>query len=137
MFLNNMFQKFDHLPPSGKNPSPVDSPSIFYCLHQRLIPPLSNNFHVISQTSFIFSCSHCSCTIFISPSYSLHTQAMLIFLIMPVLINVHYLQLVVFSSEKGLNGQKHSSSDSHQPIKQSSSPSKIYHSSPTPYSNAI
>ena len=79
MFLNNMFQKSDHLTPSGKNPSPVDSPSIFYCLHQRLIPPLSNNFHVISQTSFIFSCSHCSCTIFISPSYSLHTQAMLIF----------------------------------------------------------
>ena len=37
---------------------------------------------------------------------------------MPILINVQYLQIVVFSFEKGLNGPKHSSSDSHQPIKQ-------------------
>ena len=36
-----------------------------------------------------------------------------------------------------LNGQKHSSSDSHQPIKQSTSPSKVYHSSPSPYSDAV
>ena len=39
-----------------------------------------------------------------------------------ILINVQYLQIAVFSFEKGLNGQKHSSSDSHQPAKQSSSP---------------
>ena len=54
-----------------------------------------------------------------------------------ILINVQYLQIVVFSFEKGLNGQKFPSSDSHQPIKQSLSLSKIYHSSTTPYSNAI
>ena len=36
---------------------------------------------------------------------------------MSILINVQYLQTVVFGFEKGLNGPKHSS-DSHQPIKQ-------------------
>ena len=38
-----------------------------------------------------------------------------------ILINVQYLQIVLFSFEKGLNDQKYSSSDSHQPIKQSPS----------------
>ena len=33
------------------------------------------------------------------------------------LINVQYLQNVVFSFEKGLSGQNHSLSDSHNPIK--------------------
>ena len=48
-----------------------------------------------------------------------------------ILINVKYLQIVVLSFEKYLNGH---SSDSHQPIKQSLSP---YRSSPTPYNNAV
>ena len=54
---------------------------------------------------------------FILPLYSLHTQFMLIL----ILINVQNLQIVVFSFEKGLKGQKHSSADFHQPIKQSPS----------------
>ena len=39
-----------------------------------------------------------------------------------ILISVQYLQIVVFNFEKGLNGQKHPSLDSHQPIQQSLSP---------------
>ena len=42
------------------------------------------------------SCSHCSCTIFILLPYSLYAQVMLILM----LINVQYLQNVVFSFEK-------------------------------------
>ena len=37
-------------------------------------PQSNNNFHVITHKNFIFSCSHCSCTIFILNSYSLYTQ---------------------------------------------------------------
>ena len=127
MFLNNMFQKSDHLSPLWKCPPPsTPAPPSFYCLHQRLTaPPLNKNFHVISQENFIFSCSHCSCTIFILPSYSLRTQVKLIL----ILINVQYLQIVVFSFKKGLIGQKYSSSDSHQPIRQ--------YPSFSPNSNAI
>ena len=60
---------------------------------------------------------------FILTSYSLYTQ------VMPslILINVQYLQNVVFSFENFLNSQNHSSSDSHQLIKHSRS-SKISHS---------
>ena len=46
-------------------------------------------------------------------SYSLSSDAKLIL----ILIGVDYLQSVVFSFEKGLNGQNHSSLDSHRPIK--------------------
>ena len=85
---------------------------------------------------FIFSCSHCSSTIFILISYSLFTQVMLSF----VLINVQYLQNVVFSFEKGLNGQVYSSSDSNHLIKKNP-PSKISHSpylgDPPPQLNTI
>ena len=69
--------------------------------------------------NIIFSCSHCSCNIFILTSQSLYIQVKLI----SIFINVHYLQQVVFSFEKGLNGQYHSSSGSHYLIK--ISPSKI------------
>ena len=44
-------------------------------------------------------------------SYSLHTQVMVIL----ILINVQYLQNVVFSFEKGLSGQNHALSDSRHP----------------------
>ena len=60
---------------------------------------------------FIFSCSHCSCTIFILTSYSLYTQVMLIL----ILMDVQYLHNVVFRMVKN-----HSLPDSHQPIKKSS-----------------
>ena len=56
---------------------------------------------------------YCCCTIFISTPYSLYTQVMLIL----ILINVQYLQNVVFSFEGGSNGQNHSSSGSHHLIK--------------------
>ena len=51
--------------------------------------------------NFIFSCSNRSCTVFILTSYSLYTQVMLII----ILIDVQFLQNVVFSFEKGANGQ--------------------------------
>ena len=54
-----------------------------------------------------------SFTIFILTSHSLCTQVMLIL----ILIDFHYLQNVVFSFVKGLNGQMHYSSDSNHPIK--------------------
>ena len=65
--------------------------------------------------TFIFSCSYCSSTIFIVTSYSLYTQVMLIL----ILIDVQYSQNVVFSFEKGSNGQIHFFSDSHHLIKKS------------------
>ena len=66
------------------------------------------------RPSKVFSCSHCSCTIFILLSYSLYIQIMLIL----ILIGVQHLQNVAFSFEKGLKGQNHSS-DFHHPIKKS------------------
>ena len=49
-----MFQKSDHLPPSGKIP-PVDPPTKFLLPPPKVNPhPLNNNSHVISQkTSFL------------------------------------------------------------------------------------
>ena len=52
---------------------PSGPPPKFYILHQRLISPLNNNFHV---KSFIFSCSHCCCTIFILMYYFHFTFAL-------------------------------------------------------------
>ena len=49
----------------------------------------------------MFSYSHCSCTIFILTSYSLHTKVMLIL----ISTDVQYLQNVVYSFEKGSDGQ--------------------------------
>ena len=47
--------------------------------------------------------------------HTIYTQVMLLF----ILINVQYLQNVVFSFEKGLSGQNHSLSDSHHLIEKS------------------
>ena len=55
---------------------------------------------------------------FILTSYFLYTQVMLIL----ILINVQYLQNVLFSFEKSLNGQIHSPLDSHHQIKKVLSP---------------
>ena len=54
-----------------------------------------------------------SCTIFVLVSYSLDIQVMLIL----ILINVQYSQKAIFSFEKGLIGQNHSSSCSHCLVK--------------------
>ena len=85
-----------HSPPPGKIP-----PS-------RCTPP--NKIFIFS-----FTCSHCSCIIFVLISYSLYTQVVPIL----ILIDVQYLQKAVFCLEKGLNGQNRSSSGSHLPIKKS------------------
>ena len=61
-------QKFAHSPPP----------------HQIFIP---------FDQNIIFSCSHCSCTIFCLSSYSFETQVMLIL----ILIDVQYSQNAVFS----------------------------------------
>ena len=68
----------------------------------------------------IFSCSHCSCTIFVLISYPFYTQVMLIL----ILIDVQYLQNAVFSFEKGSNSRNHSYSGSHHSVKKNY-PSKI------------
>ena len=96
------WSKITYRPPTRKStPRRLPLPN-FYPPNLRFIPPPTE-------------CSHCSCTIFILPSYSLYTQVMLIL----ILINVQYLQNVVFSFEKGSSGQNHSLSDSHQPVEKS------------------
>ena len=60
------------------------------------------------KTVSIFSCRHCSSSVFVLISYSLDTQVMLIL----ILIDVQYSKKAVFSFEKGLNRQNHSSSGS-------------------------
>ena len=95
------------LPPHGKIPSFVESPTKF----------LSPSTKYQIPCFYLFSCSHCCYNIFLFSILtlysSLYTQAMLIL----ILINVHWLQKVVSSFEKGSNSQNHSSSDSHNPIK--------------------
>ena len=72
-----------------------------------------SQFNLIKKV--IFSCSHCSCTIFVLISYSFETQIMLIL----ILIDVQYSQNAVFSFEKFSNRQNHSSSDSYHLVKKS------------------
>ena len=74
---------------------------------------LSTIFKIWPNKNSIFSCSYCSCTIFVLISYPLDTQVMLIF----ILIYVLYSQKAPFSFEKGSNGQNLSSSGSHHPVK--------------------
>ena len=59
------------------------------------IPPHQGSFP-LSLKNFIFSCSYCSCTIFILTSYSLYTQVILIL----ILIDVQYLQNVFSALKK-------------------------------------
>ena len=73
----------------------------FWLSHFRVFPkfPLPKN-KKRTIKNLIFSCSCCSCTMFIVSSYSVHTG------------HVQYLQNAVFSFEKGSNGQNPSLSDS-------------------------
>ena len=66
---------------------------------------------ITPSENFIFSCSNCSCTIFVLTSYSSYTQVMLILLI----FNIY--RMFFFNFKKSRNGQIHSSSDSQHPIK--------------------
>ena len=76
------------------------------------LPPKVNSTQEKNK-NVIFSCSHCSCTIFVLISYSFETQIMPIL----ILIGVQYSQNVVFSFETFSNRQNHSSSDSHYLVK--------------------
>ena len=82
------------------------------------------NFQGKPNKNLISSCSHWSCTSFVLTWCSLDKQVMLNL----ILIDVQYLQKVVFSFEKGSNHQNHCSSGSHYPVK--NSPSKISDSLP-------
>ena len=76
--------------------------------HQIFIPSHQKSIQH-NKKNVIFSCSHCSCIILVLISYSFETQIMLIL----ILIDVQYSQNAVFSFEKFLNRQNHSSSGSH------------------------
>ena len=78
--------------------------------HQIYIPSHRNS---ILQNKFFFSWVDCSCTIFVLISYSFKGQSMLIL----ILIDAQYSQNAVFSFEKFLNRQNHSSSGSHHLVK--------------------
>ena len=78
------------------------SPANVFSLPRKVNSTESKNKNVI------FSCSHCSCTIFVLISYSFETYIMLIL----ILIDVQYSQNAVFSFKKFSNHQNHSSSDS-------------------------
>ena len=89
-----------HLPPPTPN---------FYSL-----PPKVNSTRQ-KDKNFIFSCSHCSCPIFVLISNSFETQVMLIL----ILIDVQYSQNAGFSFQKFSILQNHSSSCSHHLVKKS------------------
>ena len=75
------------------------SPANVYSLPRKVNSTQSKNKNVI------FSCSNCSCTIFVLISYSFETYIMLIL----ILIDAQYSQNAVFSFEKFSNHQNHSS----------------------------
>ena len=91
-------KKFAHLPPPHH---------IFIPSYRRSIQPNKN----------LFSCRHCSCTIFVLISYSFKAQIMLIL----ILIDVQYSQNAEFSFEKFSIRQNHSSSGSHHLVKKTPS----------------
>ena len=88
------------IPPLRKIPSPVDSPHHIFIPLQIQFPPTS----------------YCSCSIFVLISYSLDTQVMSILILTDVQYSYH---IVIFSFEKGLNCQNHSSSGSLHLVKKS------------------
>ena len=90
-----------------------------------LIPPTRRNYHpnkflflppphphliivfmLSANKNFIFSFRHCFCTI------TLFAHMLIL-----IFIEIQFLRNVVFTFEKGSNGQNHSSSDSHRQIK--------------------
>ena len=110
------FVHFPHLKQSPQQTPPLSQ--IFIPSPQKIIslPSLSHNQikkFKLSPNNLIFSCSHCSCTIFVLISYSFDTQVTLILILMDVL----HSQNAVFSFEKGFNCQNNSSSSSHYPVK--------------------
>ena len=102
--------------PTGGWGSPSHQPNVCSSPHQTPPPPSPfphRQKFILPTKQFIFSYNHCSCTIFILTLNYLYIEVVLIL----ILIDVQYLQNVVFRFKKGLNGQNHSLSDSHHPIK--------------------
>ena len=106
------------LPYWGGSGSPPHQAKIYSFPHlenppqPNVYPPPStkqqfSSYNLIKTVS-IFSCRHYSSSVFVLISYSLDTQVMLIL----ILIDVQYSKKAVFSFEKSLNRQNHSSSGS-------------------------
>ena len=97
----------------------------FLSPYQTLItpPPLNKNLKIFilqPNKNFIFSGSHCSCTIFVSISYPLHTQVILILILS---VGVH---------KKGSKFQNNSSLGSHHLQKKSSQAELLIPTPPPP-----
>ena len=105
--MNNTFQKFNILPQSGKISSP---PQHSHSTKFFLPPPKFNLSPPAPPLNSTIDLSLLQYYLLLSSNS----------------FNVQYLQIVVFSFEKTLNDQKHSSSDSRQPIKQSLSPQQNF-----------
>ena len=89
----------------GGVPPPIKNLLIHPLPTKFLFPPTDSQFNLTKIKNILFSCSHCSCTIFVLIPYSFKTQIMLIW----ILIDVQYLQ--------SLNRQNHSSSGFHHLVK--------------------
>ena len=86
----------------------LSSQKIFYTSHHyTTISMLKPNI------KFILSQSHSCCTLKTNFIYFLYIQIKLLL----ILIDLQYVQNVILNFEKGSNGQKHSSSDSHNTTK--------------------
>ena len=83
-------------------PTRKNSPCNRLLLPHQIYNTIKTSFLIIAPVTFLFW-----------TSYSLYTQVLLIL----ILIYVQYLQNVVFSSEKYLNGQSHSKSYFHHSVK--------------------
>ena len=98
-----MFKKFDHLFSSAKN-SPSRHSTKFLLPPPKVYPPTKNNFHVINQKASFLA------AVIAPPLFSFYLRTLRIHSSYQFyLINAQYIQIVVFSFEKGLSGQKHSS----------------------------
>ena len=68
-----------------------------------------------TKPAFIFTCSHCSCTILLK----LHTLCKHKVMLIYILIDIQHLQNIIFSFEIGLIGESISSSDYHHSTRKS------------------
>ena len=91
--------------------------------HLVLHDHVTNQNHYISaktvpnatKPGFIFSCSHCSCTILLQLHTLCKHEVMLIY----ILINIQHLQNIIFSFEIGSIGENISLSDYHHSMRKS------------------
>ena len=119
IIYKNLLAKFTQGFPywvNGGVPPPTKNLLIHPLPTKFLFPPTKSQFNLIKNKNILFSCSHCSCTIFVLISYSFKTQIMLIL----ILTDIQYSQNAVFSFEKFSSRQNHSSSGSDHLVKKSS-----------------